>query len=162
MKRLSNRTRRHCGSIRCVGLERTTGIPNSPYDQENLNILRDAAHLQSQLRIYEGLVDTRHTILKLRPSLRQNWIALAVAYHLNGSLPDAKKVLEQYEYILKVHAKLLYALLLLSRHATFRMSRITTWNIPRSCSTMSVYWRTWEIMPKHSVSSIPTPNLELL
>ena len=41
-------------------------------------------------------------ILKLRPSLRQNWLALAVAYHLNGNLTEAKKVLEQYEYILKV------------------------------------------------------------
>jgi N-alpha-acetyltransferase 15/16, NatA auxiliary subunit len=71
-------------------------------DQENLNILRDAAHLQSQLRIYDSLVDTRYTILKLRPSLRQNWLALAVAYNLNGNLTDAKKVLEQYEHILKV------------------------------------------------------------
>jgi hypothetical protein len=52
--------------------------------------------------MYDSLVDTRHTILKLRPSLRQNWLALAVAYHLNGNLTDAKKVLEQYEFILKV------------------------------------------------------------
>lgn len=71
-------------------------------DQENLNILRDAAHLQTQLRTFDNLVDTRHTLLALRPALRQNWVALAVAHHLNGSLVDAKKVLEQYEYILKV------------------------------------------------------------
>jgi len=66
-----------------------------------MNILRDAAHLQTQLRLFDGLVETRYTLLKLRPNLRQNWIALAVAYHLNGNLAEAKKVLEQYERILK-------------------------------------------------------------
>jgi hypothetical protein len=43
--------------------------------------------------------------------LRQNWLALAVAYHLNGNLTEAKKVLDQYEYILKVCKKLFCALL---------------------------------------------------
>ncbi|KAF7300714.1 hypothetical protein HMN09_00957200 [Mycena chlorophos] len=71
------------------------------FDQENLNILRDAAHLQTQLRIYEGLVETRHTLLRIRPNFRQHWVALAVAYHLNGNLAEAKKVLEQYELTLK-------------------------------------------------------------
>jgi N-alpha-acetyltransferase 15/16, NatA auxiliary subunit len=67
-----------------------------------MNILRDAAHLQTQLRFYDGLVDTRFLLLKLRPNLRQNWIGLALAYHLNGNLGEAKKVLEQYERSLKV------------------------------------------------------------
>ena len=67
-----------------------------------MNILRDAAHLQTQLRLYDGLVETRHTLLRLRPQLRQNWIALAVAYHLSGNLAEAKSVLEQYERIVKV------------------------------------------------------------
>ncbi|TCD68847.1 hypothetical protein EIP91_009561 [Steccherinum ochraceum] len=71
------------------------------FDKENMNILRDAAHLQTQLRLFDGLVDTRHTLLKLRPNLRQNWIGLAVAYHLNGSIDEAKKVLEHYESTLK-------------------------------------------------------------
>lgn len=70
--------------------------------QENLNILRDSAHLQTQLRIFDALVETRHTLLRLRPNLRQNWVALAVAYHLNGELDEARKVLERYESILKV------------------------------------------------------------
>ncbi|TFY67170.1 hypothetical protein EVJ58_g1798 [Rhodofomes roseus] len=72
------------------------------FDKENLNILRDSAHLQTQLRLYDGLVDTRHTLLRLRPTLRQNWIGLAVAYHLSGNLSEARKVLEQYEAVLKV------------------------------------------------------------
>ncbi|KAJ6571727.1 N-terminal acetyltransferase A, auxiliary subunit [Mycena capillaripes] len=71
------------------------------YDKENLNILRDAAQLQTQLRIYDGLVETRHTLLKIRPAMRQHWVALAVAYHLNGNLAEAKKVLELYESTLK-------------------------------------------------------------
>ncbi|KAH9974058.1 NMDA receptor-regulated protein 1-domain-containing protein [Lactifluus volemus] len=71
------------------------------FDKENMNILRDAAHLQTQLRFYDGLVDTRFLLLKLRPNLRQNWIGLALAYHLNGNLGEAKKVLEQYERSLK-------------------------------------------------------------
>ncbi len=62
-----------------------------------MNILRDAAHLQTQLRLYDGLVDTRFLLLKLRPNLRQNWIGLALAYHLNGNLAEARRVLEQYE-----------------------------------------------------------------
>ncbi|KAI0766255.1 NMDA receptor-regulated protein 1-domain-containing protein [Irpex lacteus] len=71
------------------------------FDRENMNILRDAAHLQTQLRQFDGLVDTRHTLLKIRPNLRSNWIGLAVAYHLNGNLSETKKTLEHYETILK-------------------------------------------------------------
>jgi N-alpha-acetyltransferase 15/16, NatA auxiliary subunit len=67
-----------------------------------MNILRDAASLQAQLRIYDGLVDSRHTLLRLRPQLRGNWVALAVAYHLNGNLVEAENVLEKYEAMLKV------------------------------------------------------------
>jgi hypothetical protein len=67
-----------------------------------MNILRDAAHLQTQLRLYDGLVDTRFLLLKLRPNLRQNWIGLALAYHLNGNLAESRRVLEQYERSLKV------------------------------------------------------------
>ncbi|KAI8986666.1 NMDA receptor-regulated protein 1a [Trametes punicea] len=71
------------------------------FDKDNMNILRDAAHLQTQLRHYDALVETRHTLLRLRPQLRQNWIALAVAYTLSGNLIEAKHVLEQFERIVK-------------------------------------------------------------
>lgn len=43
----------------------------------------------------------------MRPNLRSNWIGLAVAFHLNGSLVEAKKVLEHYEKTLKVCTALL-------------------------------------------------------
>ncbi|KAH9849573.1 NMDA receptor-regulated protein 1a [Lenzites betulinus] len=71
------------------------------FDKENMNILRDAAHLQTQLRHYDQLVETRHTLLRLRPQLRQNWIALAVAYHLHGNLTESKNILAQFERIVK-------------------------------------------------------------
>ncbi|KAG6896551.1 hypothetical protein C0992_007498 [Termitomyces sp. T32_za158] len=71
------------------------------FDKENLNILRDAAQLQTQLRLFDALVETRHTLLRIRPTLRQHWIALAVAYHLNGNLLEAQKTLEHYERTLK-------------------------------------------------------------
>ncbi|KAG6876686.1 hypothetical protein C0993_001234 [Termitomyces sp. T159_Od127] len=71
------------------------------FDKENLNILRDAAQLQTQLRLFDALVETRHTLLRIRPTLRQHWIALAVAYHLNGNLSEARKTLEHYERTLK-------------------------------------------------------------
>jgi hypothetical protein len=70
--------------------------------QENTNILRDAAQLQAQLRLYDALVETRHLLLKIRPTLRQHWIGLAVAHHLNGNLPEARKVLDHYHRIVKV------------------------------------------------------------
>lgn len=71
------------------------------FDKENLNLLNDAANLQTQLRHYEALQDTRELLLKLRPNTRKNWISLAVAYHLNGNLQNAKKVLDNYVKIVK-------------------------------------------------------------
>ncbi|KAG5654558.1 hypothetical protein H0H81_000083 [Sphagnurus paluster] len=71
------------------------------FDKENLNILRDAAQLQTQLRLFEPLVETWYTLLRIRPTLRQHWIALAVAHHLNGNLADARKTLEHYQRTLK-------------------------------------------------------------
>ncbi|KAG9079319.1 hypothetical protein FS749_008609 [Ceratobasidium sp. UAMH 11750] len=61
------------------------------YDVDNMNILRDAAQLQMQLRLYDQLVQTRHTLLELRPTMRQSWVALAVAYQIsaNGTNGDA-------------------------------------------------------------------------
>jgi len=83
-----------------------------------MNLLRDSAQLQTQLRHFELLVDTRHTILRLRPNQRQNWIGLAVAHHLNGNLAEAKKVLEHYQRTLKVRSscRSLSSLMLVSQN----------------------------------------------
>lgn len=67
-----------------------------------MNIIRDAAQLQLQLRQYDGLQETRLTLLKLRPFVRTGWLGLAVAYRLNGNAQEARKVLKQYISSLKV------------------------------------------------------------
>jgi peptide alpha-N-acetyltransferase len=79
-------------------------------------MLRDLAQLQTHLRLYDALVETRHTILKIRTNLRQNWMALAVAYHLSGNLVETRRVLEQYERTLKVNYHLLHLLSMFSRY----------------------------------------------
>ncbi|KAG8687956.1 hypothetical protein FRC09_013189 [Ceratobasidium sp. 395] len=71
------------------------------YDVDNVNILRDAAQLQMQLRYYDQLVQTRHTLLELRPTMRQSWVALAVAYQISGDLANADKVLGSFKTMLK-------------------------------------------------------------
>jgi peptide alpha-N-acetyltransferase len=67
-----------------------------------MNILRDAATLQAQLRMFDTLEQTRLTILKLRMSLRQNWVALAVAYGLNNNWVACQKLLEEFLGLAKV------------------------------------------------------------
>ncbi|KAG8885365.1 hypothetical protein FRB97_001440 [Tulasnella sp. 331] len=71
------------------------------YDKDNVNIIRDSAQLQLQLRHYDGLRETRLALLKLRPFVRTGWIGLAVAYRLNGNLQGARQVLKQYISSLK-------------------------------------------------------------
>ncbi|KAG8813414.1 hypothetical protein FRC17_001586 [Serendipita sp. 399] len=71
------------------------------YDPGNMNILRDTATLQSQLRRFDHLEQTRLTILKIRPSLKQNWVALSVAYGLNNDWPAAQKLLEEFLSMVK-------------------------------------------------------------
>ncbi|KAF9482671.1 N-terminal acetyltransferase A, auxiliary subunit [Pholiota conissans] len=71
------------------------------FDKDNMNLLRDSAQLQTHMRLYDGLVETRHTILKLRPNQRQNWIALAVAHRLAGNPEEARNILEHYQRSLK-------------------------------------------------------------
>lgn len=75
------------------------------YDKENLQILRDFALLQIQLRNYEALRESRHTLLQLNPRMRQNWVALAMSYHLLGDYNMADSVLTSYEETLKVAPK---------------------------------------------------------
>lgn len=71
------------------------------FDKDNFNILRDTAVLQTQTRQFEGLVETRHNLLRLRPYNRHHWVGLAVAYQLNGNLVEAKQVLEYIEGFLR-------------------------------------------------------------
>lgn len=69
--------------------------PGSP------QIQRDLAFLQVQMRDFQGYVQSRTAMLQAKSQLRQNWTALAVAYHLAGDLAQAEKVLTTYEESLK-------------------------------------------------------------
>ncbi|EFJ53230.1 hypothetical protein VOLCADRAFT_55571 [Volvox carteri f. nagariensis] len=66
-------------------------------DKENIQILRDLALLQIQMRDLQGFVDTRHQLLTLKPSNRSHWITFAVAHHMNGNHELAVQVLDQFE-----------------------------------------------------------------
>jgi tetratricopeptide (TPR) repeat protein len=66
-------------------------------EPDNMQILRDLSLLQVQLRDRVGYLETRHSLLKLKPALRLNWLGLAVANHLLGRHERALKVLDTYE-----------------------------------------------------------------
>lgn len=68
---------------------------------DSVDIQRDLAHLQIQIRDYQGYIQSRRAMLKTRPTLRSNWTALAIAQHLSGDLDDAEKTLSVYEDSLK-------------------------------------------------------------
>ena len=70
-------------------------------EPDSVQIQRDLALLQIQMRDYYGYVQSRRTMLQARPQLRHNWTALAVAHHLSGSLSAAENVLKTYEGTLK-------------------------------------------------------------
>jgi tetratricopeptide (TPR) repeat protein len=70
-------------------------------EPNSLNILRDLALLQCQIRDYEGYIESRRKMMQERPQLRQNWTALAIAYHLAGNFTEAENILKTYEETLK-------------------------------------------------------------
>lgn len=65
-------------------------------DSDNIQILRDLSMLQIQMRDLPGFAVTRHTILTLKPNGKINWLAFALAKHLNGDLQGAISVIDIY------------------------------------------------------------------
>jgi N-alpha-acetyltransferase 15/16, NatA auxiliary subunit len=70
-------------------------------EPESVQIQRDLAFLQIQMRDYDGYIASRKAMLQAKPQVRQNWTALAVAYHLAGNLEAAEHHLKTYEDTLK-------------------------------------------------------------
>jgi len=68
---------------------------------DSQNILRDLAHLQCQIRDFDGYIESRQKMLSDRSQLRQNWTGLAIAYHLSGNYKEAEHILTTYEGTLK-------------------------------------------------------------
>eukprot|EP01006_Ploeotia_vitrea_P038619 TRINITY_DN66257_c12_g1_i1.p1 TRINITY_DN66257_c12_g1~~TRINITY_DN66257_c12_g1_i1.p1 ORF type:complete len:1066 (-),score=592.35 TRINITY_DN66257_c12_g1_i1:53-2875(-) len=65
-------------------------------DPKNLQILKDMALLQVQRRYLAQYEDTCRRILLIKSNHKPNWLALAVAMHLNGRPNDAFGVLTSY------------------------------------------------------------------
>lgn len=128
--------------------------------QDNITLVRDAATLQAHLRQYDALVDSRLTLLKLRPNLRQHWAALAVAYHLNDDLEEADKILRHYEDAIKVRR--IHALSSGPSHQYYRKSQTMTPSTRRLSCTTFVFWRPWAELPKPSPSSTRAQSREQL
>ncbi|PNS19839.1 hypothetical protein CAC42_7806 [Sphaceloma murrayae] len=70
-------------------------------DPDSVQIQRDLALLQVQMRDYQGFVQSRTAMLQARPGFRQNWTARAIAHHLAGDLQQAETTLTTYEGTLK-------------------------------------------------------------
>lgn len=64
-------------------------------------IQRDLAYLQAQTRDFQGYVQSRRAMLQQKSGIRQNWTALAIAYHLSGNLTEAENILTTYEETIK-------------------------------------------------------------
>ncbi|WFD43692.1 hypothetical protein MPSI1_002356 [Malassezia psittaci] len=63
----------------------------------NINLVRESAYMQLQLRNYAPLIDARLILLRAQPQLRVNWVALAIAHDLADNKIDAVRVLSAYE-----------------------------------------------------------------
>lgn len=70
-------------------------------EPDSVPIQRDLAHLQIQIRDFEGYILSRRNMLQQKPGFRQNWTALAIAHHLAGNYEDAENTLNTYEETLK-------------------------------------------------------------
>lgn len=75
------------------------------FDPDNLVVLRDLAVIQSQLRLFPGLVETRRSLVVRQPDVRGHHTALAVAHHFNKDYTSAEKVLRDFDGKLVVRPK---------------------------------------------------------
>jgi tetratricopeptide (TPR) repeat protein len=66
-----------------------------------MQILRDFALLQTQMRHYDALIETRTQLLQAKPTNPPFWIGLAIAYQLVGKYDIAIEVLEAHESALR-------------------------------------------------------------
>ncbi|GAA5798156.1 hypothetical protein HPULCUR_003556 [Helicostylum pulchrum] len=66
------------------------------FNKNDLNILRDFAILQTQMRHYDALVDTRTRLLESKPQNPPFWLGLAIAYQLVNEPQNAVKVLNTH------------------------------------------------------------------
>jgi peptide alpha-N-acetyltransferase len=63
-------------------------------DTQNIQILKDLALLQIQMRDIQGFSKTQHAILELKPNLKQHWVGFALAKHLLNDYRGAINVID--------------------------------------------------------------------
>jgi N-alpha-acetyltransferase 15/16, NatA auxiliary subunit len=73
-------------------------------DPENQQILRDLALLQVQIRDYEGFEESRRKLLSVRPSVKSNWIGVAISFHLQKNYDKTLEVVKTYLNTLSAEA----------------------------------------------------------
>lgn len=61
-----------------------------------MQLLRETASLQIQVRDHNNHVATRLKILQLKPNLIHNWVGFAVAHHLVTQLLFRKAILNNF------------------------------------------------------------------
>eukprot|EP00752_Nemacystus_decipiens_P006712 g6035.t1 len=71
------------------------------HEPENLQILKDLAALQIQIREVKGFVETRRKLLGLKSNLQQNWTAYAVANHVAGNAETTVQAIDAFVKTLK-------------------------------------------------------------
>ncbi|KAF9226310.1 N-terminal acetyltransferase A, auxiliary subunit [Gyrodon lividus] len=70
-------------------------------DKDNFNIIRETSVLQTHTRQYDALIESRLSMLRLRPYTRVHWVGVALAYKLSGNLVEANHVFEHIEGFLR-------------------------------------------------------------
>ncbi|CAN0151077.1 unnamed protein product, partial [Hapterophycus canaliculatus] len=71
------------------------------HEPDNLQILKDLAALQIQIREVKGFVETRRKLLGLKSNLQQNWTAYAVANHVAGNAETTVQAIDAFVKTLK-------------------------------------------------------------
>ncbi|KAI8840387.1 NMDA receptor-regulated protein 1-domain-containing protein [Chytriomyces cf. hyalinus JEL632] len=74
-------------------------------DKENINIYRDFASMQMQLRNTEAYVDACLSIILLRPGFKQFWLALAAAFHVANNFEASTQSLTLYHDLFQTHVE---------------------------------------------------------
>jgi tetratricopeptide (TPR) repeat protein len=69
-------------------------------DPTNLQIMRDTALMQIQIRDHVGHTISRFEMLKQRPNLIQNWLTYTLADHMKGEFADVIKCLSSIDTLL--------------------------------------------------------------
>ena len=70
-------------------------------DGNNMAILREVSNLQAQSRDFQGLCETRYEILKQKSNAINNWLGLALAFHLKGEHSETLRTLKSADLLMQ-------------------------------------------------------------